>query len=322
WDGNDPGRWWLAAGGSGGGVARPPGRRALGHVAGSGFPVALDRSDGFSPWCVTWPCERTGVYNVLTDTANLYGYAIYAVDVEGRDPDQNWGREKRLHAVLGELARVTGGKRLLNGGRRRMLQMAVEDTSSYYSIAVTPPPGAPELRMAVDIEMLRQGLEARSQTAFVPLSAQRDRELDILAALWLEEGAQQSPLGLRLDHVERLSGGRMRIAGHLLLPAGLLQWRSDGDRTYAEVTVEVASVDWRGDSSAVAERRMILYRLAGEETMQMVLPWPLELRRRRHTIVAGLRDHLGGRSYTAVAEIAPRDPPRRAGLDLAKLEQP
>jgi hypothetical protein len=41
-----------------------------------------------------------------------------------------------------------------------------------------------------------------------------------------------------------------------------------------------------------------------------VIPWPLDLRRRRHTIVVGLRDLLAGKSYTAVAEIAPRDDPR------------
>jgi len=231
WEGNDTRRSILAAAGAMRLLERPPGRRALLLVAGSWDPVEVERSDRFSPWCVTGDCERSGVFNVLTDTANLFGYAVYAVDVEGRDPDDNWGREKRLHSALGELARVTGGRRLLNGGRGRMLEAAIEDVSSYYSIGVTPPPDAPERRLAVEIEMLRDGLQARSQTAFVPLSTERDRQLDVLAALWLEEGAKESPLTLRLGNVTRLGGSRIRLAGHLAIPADLLRWRADGDKS-------------------------------------------------------------------------------------------
>ena len=310
WEGNETRRSVLAAAGAMRLLERPGGRRALLLVAGSWDPAELQRADRFSPWCVTGECQGSGVYDVLTDTANLLGYAIYAIDVEGRDPDDDWGREKRLQAVLAELARVTGGRRLLNADRLRVLATAIEDTRSYYAIGVTPPPGMAQRRAAVSIEVLRSGLSARSQTAFVPVSPEHDRELDVLNALWLEEGAAASPLRLALDHVERLGGGRVGLMAHLVLPADLLAWRARGSGLYADVTVEIASVDWGGDSSAVAERRLRLFRDAGEAGTRLVIPWPLELRRRRHTIVAGLRDRLAGTSYTVVAELAPRDAPR------------
>lgn len=311
WEGNDSRRSILAAAGAMRLLERPPGRRAILLVAGSWDPLQIARSDRFSEWCVTGNCQYNGVFNVLTDTANLFGYAAYAIDVEGRDPDDNWGREKRLHSVLGELARVTGGKRLLNGGRGRMLEAAIEDTSSYYSIAVTPPPRAPERRLLVEVEMLRPGLTARSQTAFVPLSAERDRQLDILAALWLEQGAAASPLRLDLDHGERLAGSRIRLAGHLTIPAPSLTWHRAGEALYADVSVELATVGWRGDSSPVTERRLRLYRPAIDGTDgEIVVPWPLELPRRKHTVVAGVRDHLGGENFVVVVEISPRDEPR------------
>lgn len=314
WEGNDTRRSVLAAAGSMRLLERPVGRRALLLVAGSWDPAEVNRADHFSPWCITGWCQGAAVYNVLTDTANLFGYAIYAIDVEGRDPDVNWGREKRLHAVLGELARVTGGRRMLNGDRLQVLAAAVEDTRSYYSIAVTPPPDMDERRAQVEIEILRDGLTARSQTAFVPITPELDRQLDVLNALWLEEGAEPGPIRLALDHLERRDGGRIAIAGHLVVPVDALEWRSQGGREHADVTIEVANLDWRGDSSAVVERRVRIFREYGRERAEargeIVIPWPLDLRRRRHTIVVGLRDLLGRKSYTAVAEIAPREDPR------------
>lgn len=321
WEGNDTRRSILAAAGAMRLLDRPPGRRALLLVAGSWDPLEVDRADVFSPWCVTGDCEYAGVFDVLTDTANLFGYAAYAIDVEGRDPDDDWSREKRLHSVLGELARVTGGRRLLNGGRGRMLEAAIEDTGSYYSVAVTPPPDAPERRLRIEIEMLRDGLQARSQTAFVPLSAERDRQLDVLAALWLEEGAAESPLNLRLGQVSRLGGSRVSLASHLAIPAAELEWRNVGAQQYADLTIEVASVSWRGDSSEVIERRLRIFRssdrspASGAET-EIVVPWLLELPRRRHTVVAGLRDHLAGESFTVVAEISPRDTAQRPTAEV------
>jgi len=317
WEGNDTRRSVLAAAGAMRLLERPPGRRALLLVAGSWDPMEVQRSDRFSPWCVTGNCEYAGVFNVLTDTANLFGYAAYAIDVEGRDPDNNWNREKRLQSVLGELARVTGGKRLLDGGRGRMLEAAIEDSGSYYSIAVTPPPDVPERRLGVRIEMLRDGLEARSQTAFVPLSTERDRQLDVLAALWLEEGAEESPLSFRLGHATRLGGSRISLAGHLAIPAAALEWHTAGTERYASLTIEVASVGWRGDSSEVLERHLRIFQpAAAPPEGEIVVPWPLELPRRRHTVVAGLRDHLAGETFTVVTEISPRDKTRRPDTEV------
>jgi VWFA-related protein len=311
WEGNDTRRSILATAGAMRLLARPAGRRALLLVAGSWDPLETARSDRFAPWCVTGDCAGSGVFNVLTDTANLFGYAVYAVDVEGRDPDDNWQREKRLQSTLGELARVTGGQRLLNGERQRLLSTAAEDSRSYYSIGVTPPAGAPEGRLLVEVEILRDGLEARSQTAFVPLSPERDRQLDVLAAQWREAGAAATPLALRLGPVERLGGGRIGLTGNLAIPTAALVWQVDDGQQHAEVTLEVATVGWRGDSSTVMERRLRLCRPLGLGDHELVIPWPLELPRRRHTVVAGLRDHLARESFTVAAELAPRQRPTR-----------
>ncbi len=127
----------------------------------------------------------------------------------------------------------------------------------------------------------------------------------------LADAAPGRPLRLTLNRAERLRGGLIGVLGHVTLRAAALEWRSEGDREYADVAVEAAYVDWRGDSSPVIERRIRLWRERANSRAEVVLPWPFELRRRRHTLVVGLRDLLAGTSYTTVAEITPREEPRR-----------
>ncbi len=290
-------------------LEQPEGRRALLLVAGSWDPAEASRADRFSPWCVTGWCQGVGVYDVLTDTANLLGYSIYAIDVEGTDPDFNWNREQRLHGVLTELARVTGGRKLLNGERGRMLAAAVEDTRSYYAIAVAPPPGSGDRRLLIEIEMVPEGLEARSQTAVVPLSPERSRQLGVLNALWLEAGSDEG-VALRLGHPRRLGGSRVSITAHLSIATEQLRWRELDGHPTTDFIIRVATADWRGNSSPVVSRRFRLRR-GTRRDRELVVPWQLELRRRRYTIVADIEDRFGGDNLTAVAEISPRETPSR-----------
>lgn len=301
WEGNDTRRAVLAAAGSLRMLDPPDGRRAMLLVAGSWDPDEAYRAELFAPWCVTGRCQGTGVYDVLTDTANQLGYAIYAVDVEGTDPDFNWAREKRLHHVLKELARVTGGRRLLNGDRQRMLAAAVEDTRSYYAIAVTPPPGSSDRRLRVEIEALPPGLSVRSQSVAVAVSPERERELDVVNALWRPPGNDPG-VGLVLDRRARLPRGRMRVEAKLSID-GVDATAAQGDA--ADLTLRLAAVDSKSDSEPVRIRHL---RLSVPPRARLVLPWEIELRRRPHTVVIEVQDHGGGTIRTAVATIDPRSP--------------
>ncbi len=303
WEGNDTRRSVLAAAGALRRLDVPEGRRALLLVAGSWDPVELQRAGRFSDWCVTGWCQGASVYNVLTDTANLLGYAIYAIDVEGTDLDFDWNREKRLHAVLGELARLTGGLSMLNGERATLLATAVEDTSSYYSLAVPPPEERGDRRLEVRIEVLREGLEVRSQETAVPISDEQDRQLDVLNALWRDAGDEEG-FAVEVTLPRRLRRGLVEASALVTIDPARLGWLEVDGRQVAEVILRVAALDNRGNSSAVESRRLSLVRGSDEELI--VFPWSFQLRHRRHTLVFDLEDRIDRHTYLAVEEFEPR----------------
>ncbi|MEZ5332421.1 MAG: hypothetical protein R2991_10300 [Thermoanaerobaculia bacterium] len=227
------------------------------------------------------------------------------MDVEGRDP-VDWGREERLQAVLGGLARVTGGRALLDGDRRRMLSAASADTASYYSLAVRPPEERDDRRHGIEVRVLRPGLTVRNLAAFVPLSPERARVLDVYNALFLEPSGD-SVLRLRLAGPQLAPTDRMEVTAAAALPARALRWTERGGRWSARFALETATVDIRGNASGVEVRELHVDRasLPGpDETI--VLPLPLDLRRRRHSLAVFVRDHQSDAVLTATAEISPR----------------
>ncbi len=292
WIGNATRRSVLAAAASLRVLPAPPGRKALILVAGSWDPYELGRSDDFASWCVTGPCEGLYAFDALADTANELGYAIYAVDVEGRDVQGDWEREKRLQETLAAIADATGGQALLNTDRRRMLSITAEDSRSYYSIGVTTDVEIGS-RHRVEVEVLRPGLEVRSRRTFVAASARRSGELETFGLLIAASSPGSDGLPAAFEEPDLSQRRRMRVPVSVFVPVGEIVWLEAGGGWTARLIVQLAWVDPR-ENSDVETWEVTLERdepaVAG---LFEHLEFELELPRRRHSVLVRILDRNG-----------------------------
>lgn len=326
WIGNATRRSILAATASLRMLPTPAGRKALILVAGSWDPVELAGAGDFSNWCVTGPCSGNYVLTALTDTANLLGYAIYAVDVEGRDVQGSWAREKRLQSTLAAMAYATGGRALLNTERRQTLSIAAADTRSYYSLGFTARGLEADQRQRVEVEVLRPGLSARNRQTFVAVTERRDEDLEVLNALVATGQPEGTPFPVEIGEPRATAPRFMRVPVSVFAPVGKLVWLPDGRRHAARLEVQIASLDSRGNSSEVARYERTLREVTPASAGRLEhFVFDLDLRRRHHSVAVRLRDLNGEAVFSAVAEIAPpgrkRRPARNSGASPAYQRQ-
>lgn len=311
WEGNGSRRSVLAAAAALRAIPEPAGRKVLVLVAGSWDPAELSRADDFASWCVSGDCSGLRVLRVLTDTANYLDYSIVAVDVEGRDVNLDWSREKRLQEVLTYLAQETGGEVLFNGERRHMLRRAAEAGMSYYSIAVYPPADADNLRRRVRVLVDGEGLHARTQRSFVNLDREVDEELDVLNGLLLRDQAIDGfPVTVGLP--SRLRGGWATLPVTVAVPLDSLSWLPSAEGVVARYEVQVASQDARGNSSPVESYPFELERASAPGAADFEFhELEIKVKRRKHTLSVVVRDRQGDATLSVVMPFEPRPKKRK-----------
>jgi VWFA-related protein len=308
WVGNATRRSVLATASSMRSLPQPDGRKVLLLIAGSWDPAELERAETFSPWCLSGPCAGNWVLASLTDTANLLGYTIYAVDVEGRDVQQSWAREQRLQATLSVLARETGGLTLLDGERRSMLSIAAADSRSYYSLGIAPRNLEAESYHRIEVTIRQPGLEARSRESFVAASQRRRRELETLNTLLLDGDRIDPGFPVTKGPPEPAPARRMQVPVSIFVPVGEMEWLEQDGRHVARFQVQFATLDSRGNSSDV-ESHEVTVESGGPPRFGELehLTYDLELRRRRHTLAVLVRDLQGERVFSSVTPVEPPD---------------
>ncbi|MFQ5526184.1 MAG: hypothetical protein ACE5GX_07965 [Thermoanaerobaculia bacterium] len=306
WEGNASRRSVLAAAAAMRSLPTPPGRKVLILVAGSWDPIELSRADTFASWCVSGDCGGLRVLRVLTDTANFLDYSIVAVDVEGRDVDLDWQREKRLQEVLTYLAQETGGEVLLNGERRRMLARAAQAGLSYYSIAVYPPADLADLRLGVRVLVDVEGLTAYTQGSFVDLSRQHDEQLEVLNAL-LFRNKSLGGFPVTVGPPGRLRSGRAAVPVTIAVPLAELEWLPTEDGFAARYEIQIATQDARDNASAVETETFEIRRVAvpGPADFEFV-ELEVNVRRRKQTLSVVIRDRQGDAGLSVVMPFEPR----------------
>jgi hypothetical protein len=306
WIGNATRRSVLATAASMRILPQPDGRKVLLLIAGSWDPDELGRAETFSPWCLSGPCAGNWVLGSLTDTANLLGYTIYAVDVEGRDVQQSWSREKRLQDTLSGLAQETGGLTLLNGKRRRILSIAADDSRSYYSLGIAPRNLKAESYHRLEVTMRQPGLEARSRGSFVAASQRRRRELETLNALLLDGDRIDTGFPVTMGPPEPAPARRMHVPVSIFAPVGEMEWLEQDGSHFARFQVQFATLDSRGNSSDVESHEVTVESEDPPGPGELEhLTYDLELRRRRHTLAVLVRDLQGERVFSSVAPVEP-----------------
>lgn len=151
-------------------VPRPEGRRVL-LLLGGGWPTrspvpTTDEAEGSPFQGLPTTSTREGRFDDralladLANSANLLGYTLYPVDIQGLRPRESaveaevvatepesglapahsssYTGELFRQGTLRFLAHEIGGRPMLFDGRIRVLEAVVEDTRSYYSLGFMP----------------------------------------------------------------------------------------------------------------------------------------------------------------------------------------
>ena len=250
------------------------------------------------------------VYRPLADTANLLGYTIYAVDVQGRDirsviadaEDDLPGRgaftsewEQETHDALRFLADETGGAPLLDNSRLAALERVADDTRSYYWLGFTPTWQANDRRHDVRVEVLRPGLRVRTRSGFTDLSRASETSRRTESVLLFGGREADRKLQVEVGTATRAGLRLARLPVTISVPSeALTVYPADGGFR-AEVTLSLAALDHWGGRSPLPQ---LLLRLDLAEPPRpgsaVRFQVNLKLRRIDQRVVFGIHDALSG----------------------------
>jgi VWFA-related protein len=304
------------------GFGNPPGRKVMMLMAG-GWPFSIQsyiRGQGKTPLSREFP-EGEEILRPLTSTANLLGYTVYpvdmqgvasnAADVEARGPLQTANaisggklREQEIEGSLQFIAGETGGKPLLNSNRSVALAEVSRDTRSYYWLGFTPTWKRNDQSHRVEVEAVRPGLEARSRGNFLDLSRRAEISMKVESALLLGGLPGAVPLPVRLGTPKRTKKGQLEIPLTLGLPADLLTMIPQDGQYTTQVELRVAATDDEGNGSEIPVIPLTLSAPRPPRPGGFVrYDTKLKLQGTAKRLVVAVYDPLSGKIATAQVEI-------------------
>lgn len=308
------------------GFAAPPGRKVMVLLSG-GWP--------YSPadYLINNPNRPVlngdvprgeELYRPIVDTANLLGYTLYTVDMPGVDPhgpsaaDSGPGsgglnlREQEIHSTLDFVARETGGKALLNGGRSEALETATADTRSYYWLGFTPRLERNDKRHQIRVEVTRPGLEVRSRDNYFDLS--RKSEVSMIVESALLFGNPPGAASMPIEVGKPVARGRreIEVPVTLAIPLSSMTLVPYEGRYVAELELRVSALDAKGNRADVP---VIPIRLTadkepprdgtGQQAGHVRYETRLRLRKIEQRLILAIFDPVSGKITTAEADVVP-----------------
>ncbi|HEX6899202.1 MAG TPA: VWA domain-containing protein [Thermoanaerobaculia bacterium] len=281
----------------------PPGRKVLLLVSGG------------------WPVPRLMV-PMMTE-ANRLGYTAYPVDAQGIDMaitvndasqsgpsgDTAWVSSQWEHGVhdgLELLARVTGGKALLNSARLDALGRTVEDTSQFYWLGFTPTWKGDDRHHGIRVKVRAKGLTVRSRGGFSDFSQSSEAALAGYSTLLLGGDPKDKRLVVEMGKPAAGKGSTMTVPVTVMIPVADLSTVEQDRRWHVEAVLSLGAMDKYGTYSDYME---IPLRLSLKEA-----PKPgglaryktsVKLRRIDQRLVFTIRDPLAGTVFWGEAEVRP-----------------
>jgi VWFA-related protein len=232
-----------------------PGRKVLLLLSG-GWPFSLQsyiRGAQDTSMSRELP-EGEKIYRPLSSAANLLGYTIYPVDLPGV---QNGGdsmdarfREQEVEGVISFLAQETGGRPLLNSLRDKALDIAEEDTRSYYWLGFTPAWERNDRQHKVDVDVRRLGLTVRSRNSFLDLSKQASVSMMLESALLFGNLPDAIQMPVKLGAITKTRAGT-EIPITLALPVSAFTAVPLEGKYHAKLELRVAATDDQGNRSEI-----------------------------------------------------------------------
>jgi hypothetical protein len=107
-------------------------------------------------------------------------------------------REQEHEASLLYIAEQTGGRALLNALSNQVLQIAEEDTRSYYWLGFTPSWQGNDKQHKVSLKVQTKGLKVRSRTGFLDLSRKAENSLIVESAMLFGNSPDMVPMAIKL----------------------------------------------------------------------------------------------------------------------------
>lgn len=231
----------------------------------------------------------------MIDHANLLGYTIYPMHV-GTLEIGGGGELER--SSLWILARETGGRITTEGAAATLpLEPVVDDTGSYYVLGFSPQRVWDDQRHRVEVELQRDGLEARHRRNFLDLSRAARREMEVEEALLRGEGGD-------LDVAVGKWRGR-QVPVTLRIPMDWVTMVPEGDHYACKLELRVATVDERGGRSEVSTLPINIQGPEPPPGSYATYEARLELRKIEQRVVLYLYDTLSGESKVAGLELNP-----------------
>ncbi len=306
------------------GIDVPPGRKILLLLSG-GWPVVasanlLDDPLRRSPSAFYVPRPEE-LFEPITDTANLLGYTIYPIDMQGLDPESTWANakwsepqpvafittewEQGAHQALGFMAGETGGRAVLNSARLTSFERVEADTRSYYWLGFTPEWRADGRRHDIRVEVRRAGLRARARGGFSDLSPQVRAELETESLLLFGGGEGLERIQVRTGEPRRAGLWSMEIPVTLEIPAGALTPLAAGGGYEVQATLSMGALDeWGGRTRlGIVPLRLTLPAAPAAEAVRYETT--LKLRRVPQRLVFAVDDGLSGSRSWAELEVRP-----------------
>ena len=281
-------------------------------VAGDGFLMSEDE-----------------LYGPLVSAANLIGYALYPVDLQGAGADfagdaslglgpdvgpdslgvaaGSLNREDMLHGTLQLLAHATGGVPLINAQRDTALARAVEDTRSYYWLGFEPSRREDDAFHDVKVSLVgRPDLRVRTREGYVDMSREREVAMTVEAALLFGGQPAAQPLEVRFSDPVRGRRGRMLVPVEVAIPLDEVELLRVAGQWRSTLEVRVTAMDMNGNRADMSIERI---EIAGPEKPQpgqfFYYETDLRLRRREHTYVIAVYDPLTGTVLTSTGGLRP-----------------
>ncbi|HVG07302.1 MAG TPA: VWA domain-containing protein [Thermoanaerobaculia bacterium] len=308
------------------GFAAPPGRKVMILLSG-GWP--------FSPADyiinnVNRPVLNRDVprgeelYRPIVDTANLLGYTLYTVDVPGVDPhgpsaadsSPSVGglnlREQEIHSTLDFVAKETGGKALLNGGRSEALKTAEADTRSYYWLGFTPQRDRNDKRHDIQVEVTRPGLTVRSRDNYFDLSRKSEVTMIVESALLFGNPPGSASMPMELGKPVASGRREIEVPVTLAIPLSSMTLVPYEGKYVAELELRVSALDAKGNRADVP---VIPIRLTtdkeppkdsnGQQAGHVRYETRLKLRKIGQHLILAIFDPVSGKITTAEADVVP-----------------
>jgi VWFA-related protein len=285
----------------------PTGRRTLlvfsGGWSAAGFPIPLALAASRLGYTV-YPVDVQGIDTTLvSNDAGLPSDPGLGQLVTGGYVSSIWQRESQYGMEL--LARITGGKAILNTAGLTALGRVMEDTSSYYWLGFAPKWKGEDRYHAVRVKARRKELKVRSQSGVFDLSHATQATMAAQGLLLVGGDARTKRLVIEIEPKSR-QARTFEAAATVAIPLADLTPVEQGGKWQVEATLSTASVDKTGSFSDLTEIPLHLT-LPEKPAPDAVARYhvKMKLRRIQQRLVVTVRDPLGGAAVWGETEIAP-----------------